>query len=158
MQEIAGVGVDVGLEMAELETVGACLCGAVRFTIRGSLRNVLACHCGQCRKSSGHFWAATAAPRDAFTFQSDDGLSWFQSSQEVKRGFCRNCGSSLFWSHRGKDTLSVSAGVLEKPTNLIFGGIFIAMMLLAITGSMSVRVFFETTSAGRAGPQGSENT
>ncbi len=158
MRETAGVGVDVGLEMAELETVGACLCGSVCFAIRGPLRDVLACHCSQCRKSSGHFWAATAAPRDAFTFQLDDGLSWFQSSEEVKRGFCRNCGSSLFWSHRGKDTLSVSAGVLEKPTNLIFGG---HIYCDDAAGYYRVDVgegVFETTSAGHADSQGSENT
>ena len=155
MQEIADVGFDVGLEMAELETVGACLCGAVRFTIRGPLRNVLACHCSQCRKSSGHFWAATAAARDAFTFQSDDGLSWFQSSKEAKRGFCSNCGSSLFWSHSGKDTLSVSAGVLEKPTHLIFGAHIFCDDAPDYYPVDVDEGIFETTSAG---PCGSKNT
>ena len=137
------MGVDVGLEMAELETVGACLCGAVRFTIRGPLRDVLACHCGQCRKSSGHFWAATAAPRDAFTFQLDDGLTWFQSSQEVKRGFVVIAGPVSSGATVAKIRFRSPQGLLRSPPILFLGGISIAMMLLTITRSMSVKVFLK---------------
>lgn len=37
----------------------------------------------------------------------------------MKRGFCNNCGSSLFWDKLGGDCLSIAAGTLEKPTNLV---------------------------------------
>ena len=39
---------------------GSCLCGAVRYIVRGELRHVVGCHCGQCRKTSGHYVAATS--------------------------------------------------------------------------------------------------
>lgn len=41
------------------EHTGACLCGSVRFRTRGELREVVACHCSQCRKQTGLYYAAT---------------------------------------------------------------------------------------------------
>ena len=41
---------------------GGCLCGGVRYEVDGPLRDVVACHCSQCRRTSGHFVAATRAP------------------------------------------------------------------------------------------------
>ncbi len=43
---------------------GGCLCGQVTYKINGPLRPVIACHCKQCRKSSGHHVAATSVARD----------------------------------------------------------------------------------------------
>ncbi len=43
---------------------GGCLCGAVRYELQGRLRAVVACHCGQCRRTSGHYVAATAVRHD----------------------------------------------------------------------------------------------
>lgn len=51
-----------------------CRCGAVRYEVNGPLRNVIACHCEQCRRSSGHFVAATACHRKYFTLTQQDGL------------------------------------------------------------------------------------
>ena len=48
---------------------GGCLCGAVRYRVAGPLRDVVACHCAQCRRSSGHFAAATAARYEVFNPQ-----------------------------------------------------------------------------------------
>lgn len=107
-----------GPEVSEEALSGQCLCGDVKFTVEGPLRQVLVCHCGQCRRMSGHLWAATAAQRDAVTFQSKNTLRWFASSQSAERGFCNRCGSSLFWSHEGRDTLSIAAGSLDTPTGL----------------------------------------
>ena len=76
---------------------GSCLCGAVRYEVRGGLRKVVYCHCGQCRKTSGHFVAATACDTDALVMLEDSGLAWFESSDIAARGFCTTCGSSLFW-------------------------------------------------------------
>ena len=110
--------------MAETSISGGCLCGSVRFTVHGPLREVLFCHCSQCRKMSGHFWAATSAPRDRIDIQQDESLRWFQSSKEVERGFCGHCGSSLFWNHAKNDTLSIAAGTFDKPTGLAAGAHF----------------------------------
>jgi len=97
---------------------GGCLCGAVRYTISAPLRDVVACHCSQCRRTSGHFVAATSAPAAALTFESDAGLAWYRSSDTAQRGFCRVCGGNLFWRQLGSGDISVMAGTLDAPTGL----------------------------------------
>ena len=77
---------------------GSCLCGAIRLEITGPLGAPDACHCAQCRKQSGHFWASTDVPRDALTVHGAERVSWYQSSEKVRRGFCGACGSVLFWA------------------------------------------------------------
>ena len=53
--------------------------------------------------------------------REDGSLRWYQSSSKAKRGFCGHCGSSLFWSHAEKDSLSIAAGALDMPTGLATG-------------------------------------
>lgn len=97
---------------------GSCLCGAVAFTVEGQPRDVLACHCTQCRSVSGHFWAAGGAAHGTLTITKDEGLAWFQSSAKARRGFCRHCGSALFWEEFGGGHVSFAAGALDGPTGL----------------------------------------
>lgn len=99
---------------------GSCLCGAVKFVVEGPLRAVLACHCSQCRKSSGHFWASTNAPSENVSIKGSDAVTWFQSSESAKRGFCSRCGSSLFWQREDDASVSIAAGCLDTPTGLEF--------------------------------------
>ena len=96
---------------------GSCLCGAVRFEVTGTLHPPDACHCSQCRKQSGHFWASTDVPRAALTLHGADKLTWFRSSEKVRRGFCSTCGSSLFWDPIHKDTISIAMGAFDSPTH-----------------------------------------
>lgn len=103
---------------------GGCLCGAVRFQTAGPLRPVIACHCTQCRKTSGHHVAATSAPRDAVAITGE--VRWFKSSATARRGFCPTCGSNLFWDGQG-DNLSIFAGVFDGPLGVrLKGHIFCA--------------------------------
>ena len=97
---------------------GSCLCGAVSFTVQGAVRSVIACHCTQCRKQSGHYFAATAAPDEAVAIAGEENVRWFQSSAVARRGFCGECGSALFWKRQGSDQLSISAGSFDAPTGL----------------------------------------
>jgi hypothetical protein len=97
---------------------GSCLCGAVRFTTRGVLRGVIYCHCSQCRKQTGHHYAATNVPDGNIVIEGGEGLSWYRSSPEAQRGFCRTCGSALFWKRDGSDYVSVLAGAFEQPSDL----------------------------------------
>ena len=97
---------------------GSCLCGSVRYRVDGELGPVVACHCGQCRKQTGHFYATTNAARDTVTIEGGETLSWFQSSEKAKRGFCSKCGSALFWDHEDDETLAILAGSLDGPTGL----------------------------------------
>jgi len=96
---------------------GSCLCGAVAFEIEGALPPPDACHCRQCRKQSGHFFASTDVPRTALRFRgAADKLTWFQSSGRVRRGFCSVCGSTLFWDLLHRDTIGVAMGAFDNPT------------------------------------------
>lgn len=106
---------------------GSCLCGAVAYEVAGPLRNVIGCHCRQCRKTTGHFLAATAAKLSDFRITREDGLAWFRSSSTARRGFCRTCGSTLFWQGDGRDYIAIAAGSLDGETGLrIEGHIFCA--------------------------------
>jgi hypothetical protein len=106
---------------------GSCLCGGVRYEVSGPLRNVIACHCTQCRKQTGHFLAATAAKLEHFRATKSDGLKWYASSASAERGFCGTCGSTLFWQGKGLDYVAIAAGTLDGDSGLrIEGHIFCA--------------------------------
>jgi hypothetical protein len=95
------------------------LCGAVRFHVpTSSLAGVTVCHCGQCRRWHGHVGAYTNAKAADLVFDESRGLAWFRSSGFAQRGFCRECGSSLFWRRDGSDLISITAGTLDPPTGL----------------------------------------
>jgi hypothetical protein len=97
---------------------GACLCGAVRFEVAGPLGPPDACHCSQCRKTSGHFWVSTDVPREAVTIHGEENIRWFRSSEKVRRGFCATCGASLFWDPMGRDEIAIAMGAFEAPTGV----------------------------------------
>lgn len=97
---------------------GSCLCGAVRFTASGPLRGVVYCHCSQCRKQSGHYYAATNVADDDLTIEGGEKITWYRASSFARRGFCSVCGSVLFWKHNEADEISVMAGAFEQPSGL----------------------------------------
>lgn len=97
---------------------GGCLCGRVRWRVVGPMRAIVACHCTQCRKTSGHFAAMTSAPLDRFELLRDEGLAWYESSATASRGFCRHCGGNLFWKPAGEARVSITAGSIDGPTGL----------------------------------------
>ena len=96
---------------------GSCLCGAVSFEADGDLPGPDACHCMQCRKTSGHYWASTDVPRSALTIHGAENVTWFRSSEKVRRGFCSTCGSSLFWDPIYKDRIGIAMGAFDSPTD-----------------------------------------
>lgn len=97
---------------------GKCDCGKVCFEVEDVRKTVTVCHCSQCRRTSGHLWAATRAPYDTVRFSTDDGLEWYASSEFAKRGFCKFCGSSLFYRMNDEDGIGIAAGCLDAPTDL----------------------------------------
>jgi len=97
---------------------GACLCGAVRFRTTGRLRGVVYCHCSQCRKQTGHYYAATDVDDARLEIEGAENITWYAASDFAKRGFCRVCGSALFWKRNGADVTSILAGSFEQPSGL----------------------------------------
>jgi len=104
--------------MTEETHTGSCLCGKVRYTVTGRLRDVVACHCTQCRKQSGHYYAATNAPDDAIAVEGKEHVKWYHASPEARRGFCGYCGSALFWKHEKDEFTSILAGGFDQPSVL----------------------------------------
>jgi hypothetical protein len=94
---------------------GSCLCGAINFKVVGSLPGPDACHCTQCRKHSGHFSAGTDVPRSSVTIQGEENIKWFRT-ENVRRGFCLTCGSSLFFDPDEKDWIGIAMGAFDSPT------------------------------------------
>ena len=104
--------------MNELRT-GGCLCGAVRFKAEGVMRGVLYCHCSQCRRQSGLYFAATQLPKEQLSVEGEDAITWFAASEEARRGFCSKCGSALFWKRDDEPDISVLAGAFDEPSGLV---------------------------------------
>ena len=105
--------------MSEQLSHGSCMCGGVRYTVVGPMRDVYNCHCDRCRRFTGHHMAATAASSANVQIEGESLLSWYPAAEGVDYGFCSRCGSSLFW--RTADTpekLSITAGSLDQPTGL----------------------------------------
>ena len=120
-------------EHAGPRATGGCLCGGVRFEIHDQLMDVINCHCSKCRRFHGHMGAYTATNRENLILKRSDTLKWFHSTTDetpnVHRGFCGNCGSSLFWDPRGKPHISIAAGALDAPTGLeTTGHVWISQM------------------------------
>lgn len=97
---------------------GGCLCGGVRYRVAGRLRDAVACHCGQCRRTTGHYGAFTACRNERLSFDTDGTLAWYESSPGVRRGFCANCGATLFWDDGSRPYIAVAAGSLDAPAGI----------------------------------------
>ncbi len=104
--------------MTDETHTGGCLCGAVRYEARGPLADVTACHCGQCRRQSGHLYATTRVARQDLTLIEDRGLKWYRASETARRGFCGECGSTVLWQPATKERVAILAGSLDAPTGL----------------------------------------
>ena len=100
---------------------GGCLCGAVRYEVQAPLRYVLVCHCEECRRWHGAPAESTAAPRDRLVLTERRGLRWIDSPRSdahARRGFCGECGSSLFWDAPGRDYIAIAAGTVDGDTGV----------------------------------------
>lgn len=97
---------------------GSCLCGKVSLNIQQLDRDAVACHCTQCRKQTGHYFAATRAKNEHLSITGEANLSWYSASAEAERGFCKHCGSFMLWRRIGSSHTSIGAGCLDLPTGL----------------------------------------
>lgn len=97
---------------------GSCLCGAVRYEIRGEPLVMYVCHCGTCRKATGTAFATNLLVRgdDFAVVAGEDRLAAFESSPQKRRHFCGGCGSPIYSrADATKDVVSVRAGTLDTP-------------------------------------------
>jgi hypothetical protein len=98
---------------------GQCLCGGIRYVVTGPLRDVFNCHCHRCRRWTGHHMAATSLAVGDLRVEGEDLVEWYRPDEHAAYGFCRGCGSSLFWqASDSPDRRWICAGTLEPPTHL----------------------------------------
>ncbi len=93
----------------------------MRYEVEGPLRDVSVCHCVECRRWHGNPGGYTSAPREALTLTGEQHLRWIdspESNTNARRGFCGECGSSLFWEAPDRSSISIAAGTLDLPTGL----------------------------------------
>ena len=106
---------------------GECLCGAVRYEVRGPLRGVVNCHCTMCQRLHGAYGAHSKAKNVHIELVEDRGLRWHATSGRARRGYCGECSSDLFWEPVDQDATGIVAGSLDQPTELeTIGQIFTA--------------------------------
>jgi hypothetical protein len=99
---------------------GGCLCGGVRYQLTGACRDIINCHCENCRRTHGHIAAYTSVNRPDLALINQQTLRWYHDeSPDTYRGFCNHCGASLFWDARDEsDKVAVSAGSLDDSGEL----------------------------------------
>jgi hypothetical protein len=107
--------------MAETRTphhTGGCQCGAVRYALFATPAEPSVCHCRMCQKAFGSYFAPLAGVRLADFAWVKGAPGIYKSSEAVERGFCRDCGTPLFFRYVDKDRISVSLGSLDDPRRL----------------------------------------
>jgi hypothetical protein len=76
---------------------GGCLCGSVRFEIKSPIRNIVYCHCSQCRKAQGSAFATNGvvSTADFDIVSGADSLTGYESTPGQTKYFCKICGSPI---------------------------------------------------------------
>ena len=98
---------------------GGCHCRGVRFCLTGPLRQALICHCRDCFQIVGLSCGATSVPDESFDLTAQQTFGWYDSPAWAKRGFCQNCGASLFYRFNGICRTSVVIGRLLDVNDLV---------------------------------------
>ncbi|MBX4911507.1 MULTISPECIES: GFA family protein [Rhizobium] len=102
--------------MTDKIRTGGCQCGAVRFRISGQLGRPSICHCRMCQKQFGGFFSAlVTAPEEGMEWTRGE-PSYFQSSVNIDRGFCSNCGTPMTYRHPGG--LELAIGTFDDRSDL----------------------------------------
>lgn len=94
--------------------VGSCHCGRVEVTLPATSVGVVACHCGDCQKLHGNFFALLAADRAEVRWKGEGEIRWYRSSAANERGFCAHCGSRIAKRPVEGSRVMVSVGLFER--------------------------------------------
>lgn len=107
---------------------GGCLCGSVRFEIKGPIHNIVCCHCSQCRKAQGSAFATNGMVRttDFNIISGADSLTGYESSPGQTKYFCKTCGSPILSKSESKPGHvrvrlgTIDSDIVERPMAHIF--------------------------------------
>jgi hypothetical protein len=96
---------------------GQCFCGAVQYQAHAAAMWCAHCHCSICRQvHSAAFVTWFGVPHDACAVTvGQDSLQWFDSSPDARRGFCRHCGTPMFFhGQRWADEMHIARATLRQ--------------------------------------------
>ncbi|MFN7164873.1 MAG: GFA family protein [Hyphomonas sp.] len=97
---------------------GGCQCGRIRFRASALRDNPHVCHCRMCQKATGNFFAAlVGVPYTDFEWTRGTPAE-FHSSEKARRGYCRNCGTPLYYRHEDNQHISMSIGAFDDPAGI----------------------------------------
>lgn len=95
---------------------GGCQCGAVRFEATGAPKFVGNCHCAACRKATGAVYSAWVGFDKPQVTWTKNPPTFYASSDGVKRGACRECGTPLtYQGEKWPGELHILIGVFDHP-------------------------------------------
>ncbi len=95
---------------------GGCQCGAVRFRAERLMDNPHVCHCRMCQKASGNLFIAIVGVKKVDLTWTRGQASVFESSEGIERGFCRDCGTPLFFHRTSGAHVSLTIGAFDTPS------------------------------------------
>ncbi len=102
-----------------IEGYGSCLCGATRITAKDIKKSVGACHCNMCRKWGGGPLMAVDCGTEV-SFNGEENITVYNSSEWAERGFCNQCGSHLFYRLKESSKYMIPAGLFDIDKMFIF--------------------------------------
>lgn len=97
---------------------GQCLCGEVKINAAKLDPHVGICHCGMCRKWGGGPFFGVDCGSDV-AFNNTESISIYNSSDWAERGFCKHCGTHLFYHLKPNDQYIMPAGLFAGVENLV---------------------------------------
>jgi hypothetical protein len=101
------------------EAKGSCLCGTTRISVKMSNKSIGACHCQMCRKWGGGPLLVIDCGSDV-EFASKENITIFNSSEWAERGFCKQCGTHLFYRLKANNQYFIPVGLFEQPQDFVF--------------------------------------
>ena len=97
---------------------GSCLCGSVRIVAAEMQSGLGACHCEMCRKwTGGPLLSVPCGPN--VEFDGEENIGVYDSSPWTERGFCKKCGSGLFYRLKGNRHYVVPVGLFDKSEGVV---------------------------------------
>ncbi len=102
-----------------MSATGSCMCGAVKFEANSVCTSVGACHCRMCRKWTGGMLFAVDCGSDV-NFEGQENVSVYDSSEWAERGFCKQCGTNLFYRLKEKQQYIMSPGLFDDDSGYVF--------------------------------------
>ncbi len=98
---------------------GHCLCGKVKVTVPQMNHSVGSCHCGMCRRWTGGPLMAVDCGSDV-SFEGEENVGVYDSSDWAERGFCKNCGTNLFYRLKESNQFVMPVGIFDGDENFVF--------------------------------------